>query len=272
MRQLGASDRTELAELLDGEPGYSLFLSGNLGLLGARIGYARYWAAYLGGRMCAALMMVGRRATLYAPPGAPLRPLAGVTVAQGLDFAMGRSDLVDVLLAADPHHPQAHRQEHILASLDPARGAEVRIEPPRSGQVRRARMADLTSLTALYTGAAGFEAVSTAQVRTTMRGRISTLRTYLAEVDGEIVAAASTTAEAPLAAMIGGVWTAPAWRGQGLSTAVVAVLSRELLGEHRAPYLFYLEENAPAARVYAKIGYQPVGPWTVVYLDRSYSA
>ncbi|HEX9057615.1 MAG TPA: GNAT family N-acetyltransferase, partial [Ktedonobacterales bacterium] len=102
-----------------------------------------------------------------------------------------------------------------------------------------------------------------------MRGRVTTLRTHVTLLEGEAVAAASTSAEARTAAMIGGVWTAPQWRGQGFSTAVVATLSHELLREGRRPYLFYRVDNVPAARVYTKIGFREIGGWMVVYLDRS---
>ena len=50
---------------------------------------------------------------------------------------------------------------------------------------------------------------------------------------------------------------------------MVAALSAELLAEGRTPYLFYLEDNAPAAHVYKKIGFRDTGHWTVVYLQRA---
>jgi predicted GNAT family acetyltransferase len=101
--------------------------------------------------------------------------------------------------------------------------------------------------------------------------RVYTLRTYVAETGGRLVAGASTSAESAQAAMIGGVWTLPDERAQGYSTAVVAALAAELLEEGRCPHLFYLEDNAPAAHVYKKIGFQDIGRWAVIYFDRSHS-
>ena len=98
--------------------------------------------------------------------------------------------------------------------------------------------------------------------------RVYGLRSYVADIDGRLVAGASTSAESYNAAMVGGVWTLPNERVQGYSTAVVSALCAELLAEGRCPYLFYLENNAPAERVYKKIGFQNIGHWTVVYFQR----
>ncbi len=54
--------------------------------------------------------------------------------------------------------------------------------------------------------------------------------------------------------------------GCGYSTAVVSVLAHELVEEGRQPYLFYLVDNQPAARVYARIGFRAIGRWSVVHL------
>ena len=114
-------------------------------------------------------------------------------------------------------------------------------------------------LPALYYRADGFESAGKDQVRRTMYGRIRSLRTWVAESQGQLQSAASTSAETAQAAMIGGVWTAPVARNRGLSTAVTAALSRELLAEGRRPYLFYLTDNAAAARVYSQVGFSTIG-------------
>jgi RimJ/RimL family protein N-acetyltransferase len=272
VRRLREGDHVALETLLAAEPGYSIFLQGNLDQLGLRSGVARYWGAFARGGLCGALMMVERRAALYALPGADVRPLAEVAGEQGVDFTMGRADLVDAIFAANGHLRVDRREDHIFAELAPRRWRLRWPATPREMSVRRGSRADVEALTRLYTGASGFEDMAAGQIREIMRGRVEALRTYLAEMEGRVVAAASTSAETRTAAMIGGVWTDPAWRGRGLSKAVVGALSRELLGERRVPYLFYLIDNAPAERVYARIGYHPIGHWTVVYFDGRDSA
>jgi uncharacterized protein len=137
---------------------------------------------------------------------------------------------------------------------------------PPGVMIRRARPSDLESLTALYYHADGFESAGLDQVRRTMYGRIRSLRTWVAESQGQLQSAASTSAETAQAAMIGGVWTAPTARNRGLCTAVTGALSRELVAEGRRPYLFYLIDNAAAAHVYSQVGFSTIGPWSVIYL------
>jgi RimJ/RimL family protein N-acetyltransferase len=272
VRRLWEGDRAALEVLLAHEPGYSIFLRASLDQVGLRGGTARYWGAFAHERLTAALMLVERRSALYALPGTDIWSLAEVAGAQGLEFAMGRADLMETTLAANPHRRVERREDHIFAELAPRWWLHRWPAPPAGAVVRCADGADVAALARLYTGAAGFEDLSAAQIYETLRTRVDLLRTYLAAVDGEVVAAASTSAETHAAAMIGGVWTDPAWRGRGLSTAVVAALSRALLRERRVPYLFYLIDNVPAARVYARIGYRTIGRWTVVYFDGRASA
>ena len=268
VRRLDEPDRYALHALLSAEPGFSIFLATNLYSFSLDATFVRYWGMFDGRKLSAALMMVGRRAALYAPPGCDIQPLARTAALLGADFCMGRRDLVDALLAAcEPDRP-ARREEHFLAEMAPEpSGLLPPVVVPAGAIVRRATAPDLDQLTHLYLGTDGFEQLSEDQVRRTMSGRIHSLRTFIADVDGRIVAGASTSAEIPTAAMIGGVWTAPDMRNRGYSSAVVAALTRDLLEEQRRPYLFYLVDNAPAAHVYTKIGFRIVGPWSIAYLN-----
>lgn len=272
VRRLRQSDRAEMVALLAVDPGYSLFLSGSLDMFGVQSDFMRFWGAFADSRMRAALMMAGRRAAVYAPSGVDYTALARVAGDEGVEFTMGRSDLVEAVVRENSHLQVDQREEHAFAQLAHADFQDAPMPRVPNVQVSRAGMSDAQTLTQLYTGAAGFEGVSGEQVYRTMRGRITTLRTYLAQANGQALAAASTSAETRAAAMVGGVWTAPDWRGQGLSTAVVAALSRDLLGEGRVPYLFYRVDNAPAEHVYMRLGYRVIGGWTVVYFDGRDSA
>jgi hypothetical protein len=264
VRHLAERDRAALAALLDADPGYGLFLRANMDQHRLDGPYLRYWGAFDAGHLYAAAMLVGRRATLYASPGVPVSALAHALVPHGIEFTMGRPDLVSALLAALSTPPR-RREEHYLAALPGRAAPPVRV--PAGAVVRRATLDDLDALTRLYTGTEGFERLDADQLRRVMAGRIHSMRTHLAESKGEPVAAASTSSETTSAAMIGAVWTAPAARNRGYSTAVVGALCRELLADGQTPYLFYRTDNAPAARVYARTGFRTVGRWSVAYLD-----
>ncbi len=56
---------------------------------------------------------------------------------------------------------------------------------------------------------------------------------------------------------IRGVYTDPAFRGKGFSTSTMSTLVKELFRLHVKPALWVAEDNAPAVRVYKKIGFKP---------------
>jgi predicted GNAT family acetyltransferase len=268
VRRLGQADQAALAALLRTEPGFGLFLLGNEERFGLTAPFLRYWGLFRAGQLRGALMLIGRRAGLYAPPGEPVAELTQVAAREQVDFTMGRTDLVEAVLRTVGAGLTVHREEHYLAELPGFAGRTPPVDVPYDAVVRRAGLRDLEALTRLYDGSEGFEQSSTDEVRRSLMGRLHSMRTYVAEMRGRIVSAASTSAETGEAAMIGGVWTAPDARRRGYATAVVAALARELLAEGRRPYLFYRMENAAAARVYAWIGFRVVGRWTVAYLDQ----
>ncbi|HEY7350297.1 MAG TPA: GNAT family N-acetyltransferase [Ktedonobacterales bacterium] len=270
-RRLHEGHYAELRQLLAAEPGATVFLSSNLERFGLSDPFIHFWGAFQDHRLVTVLMMVGQRAGIYTTDSSALRPIMDIALHQRLNFIMGPRETISSALPHLWRLPIVRSEAHFFAQLSGERFQGRRPEPTAKVGIRRATPDDIQALTTLYTGAAGFEQASSAQVRQSMTERVYALRSYVAEVSGRLVAGASTSAESYNAAMIGGVWTLPDERKQGYSTAVVAALSAELLAEGRCPYLFYLEDNAPAAHVYKKIGFQDIGHWTVVYFHRSRS-
>lgn len=90
-------------------------------------------------------------------------------------------------------------------------------------------------------------------------------RVILARANGIPVAKAGTNARGFAYDQIGGVYTAPPWRGQGLATALVSRIARELMGEGRKVVLFVKPENEPARRAYEKAGFKPEIPFRIAY-------
>ncbi|MDP3130147.1 MAG: GNAT family N-acetyltransferase [Bacillota bacterium] len=88
---------------------------------------------------------------------------------------------------------------------------------------------------------------------------------FIIEADGVVIANANTIAVSRKAAMIGGVFTLPAYRGKGLATSVVAMLCQNLLERDIAPVLFF--ENPKAATIYHKLGFVDFAEWIIVCLQ-----
>lgn len=261
----------ELRQFLAAEPGYSVFLSSNLERFGLDDPFIHFWGTFQDDQLVTTLMMVGQRAGIYTADPSTLRPAMEIALRQRVSFIMGPRDVMNSALQHLWQLTVTRHEAHFFARL-----SSERFQPQPAGTiseaiVRKATPDDVPALTTLYTGAAGFELASVEQVRQSMIERVYALRTYVAEVKGRLVAGASTSAESYNAAMIGGVWTLPDERSHGHSTAVVAALSAELLAEGRSPYLFYLENNAPARHVYKKIGFEDTGHWSVVYFQRQRS-
>jgi predicted GNAT family acetyltransferase len=82
---------------------------------------------------------------------------------------------------------------------------------------------------------------------------------YLFEIDGEVVAYASTAVETESSAMVASVFCLPEFRGRGYAKQVVWALSDDLLKSGLLPCLFY--DNPSAGRIYHSLGYQTFDTW-----------
>jgi len=116
----------------------------------------------------------------------------------------------------------------------------------------------------------GFYSLARLPTREAWRDRLSdqlAFRTLflIEDTEGRVVSAALSSAEGGGAAMLGGVATLDEYRGLGLSTLCVGALCEELFAQGvRSVGLFYLKDNVPAARVYARLGFKPASEWLLV--------
>jgi ribosomal protein S18 acetylase RimI-like enzyme len=86
------------------------------------------------------------------------------------------------------------------------------------------------------------------------------------ERDGNIVAVVKRTADTARYATIGGTWTDPALRGQGLAKRLTAFLARELLADHAMVHLVVDDDNVPAIALYRSLHFDEVGSCYMGYL------
>ena len=76
---------------------------------------------------------------------------------------------------------------------------------------------------------------------------------------GSVICHAGTYAELPELAIMGGVITDPAYRGQGYSKGVIASLCGQLLREGKQVFSFYY--TVPAERMHEKMGFVKLTDW-----------
>ncbi len=269
VRPLVAGDEAGVLRLARLDRALSLFITGNVLSYGFHYGDVRFWGLWRSDEepaLVGALMTVGATANLFTLPGEDCAPLVSYALARRLEFIMGGAEHMAVVLAQAGDRPRRIEHHH-LAVLSPNRFARHLARPPKGARVRRAAARDVPALARFYLGSPGFHQLSLDRLRETMTHRVNHMRTFVVETEHGIAAAASTSAETHADAMIGAVFTAPWARNQGFATTVVAALADDLERQHRRPHLFYLIDNAAAARVYAKIGFRVEGGWKVIYLD-----
>ncbi len=262
---LTAKDAGAVAQCLDDDRGAALFIASNLLSYGYAHEQIHFWGQWEepSHTLTALMMVTGSSGCVYGAPGVGIRPLLEIALLQNPTFVMGRADLVtQAVPLAGQRIDRIER--HYFAELP---GHRFHPSKQRTAAVvRRATRNDINALVDLYYHTDGFEQLTAPQLRRVLTHRITHFRTYLAQESQQAAAAASTSAETASAAMIGGVWTAPWARNRGYAQAVVGLLCAELLRERRRPYLFYLEGNAPAARVYTRLGFRVIGSWNVIHL------
>jgi len=178
---------------------------------------------------------------------------------------VGDADALDALLALHPgplsNYLATGGPEHmaVLARHYEVSGAiEMRrmvVEASRfrhiDGLVRRLRGDDVAALNALYSTEGGQTGYSSTHIE---RG------IYYGAYDGpRLVAVAGTHVVAPNMgiAVVGNVFTHPAYRGSGLATRVTSAVTNRLLHDHgcRQVVLTVNPTNTPALRAYERLGY-----------------
>lgn len=265
IRQLVESDRTATVTLLTRAPALNLYLLGNIAALGMVDRISHFWGDFAGplgeGRLRGVVNLYMTGWSVFGLSDADWAGLAGVidrhpTAADRLQDNPGGVRSIMPFLQV---YETVRASEEELMQLDAA--DFVPVAPRTDYVVRRAVWADFDALVAFYGDAEGMTRVAAA-VERPLRDR----RIWLAQRDGEILTCALTNAETADHAMIGGVYTRPAARNQGLSRAVCSALCAELLAEKRRPFLYW--DNPAAGAVYRRLGFRPIGTWRSLRIRR----
>jgi predicted GNAT family acetyltransferase len=262
IRLLEESDREEAVALLRGAPAFNLYALGNIETHGFVADFCQFWGDFNNqGVLQAVLNRYMTGWVIYGLHGADWMGLGAVidahpTPAERLQDNPGG---VDSLLPYLSRYRARKAEDDELAALDPAFFQPI---AAREGiHVRRATLADLPELIAFYADAEEMSRVPAA-VERPLRER----RVWVAVVDSRIKSAALTNAETSKLAMIGGVYTKKETRGQKLSQFVISAICADLIAIGKQPILYW--HNPVAGIVYHKVGFQPIGRWRSVRLEK----
>jgi len=267
IRALTPADYDGAVYLLRLSPWVNLYMLGNLEKHGIATDFCEFWGDFgeedrATGAPRAVLNRYMSGWSVYGMPDADWYGLAAVMdahPAEGTRLQDNPGGVATFLPYLRRYAAEQVSEEELMA----LRAEDFRPAPlPVGCEVRRAMPADLDSLAALYADA-GHMTRSRAGVERPLRYT----RVWVANIGGEICAAALTNAETSGLAMIGGVYTLPAWRGQGLSQAVCSALCAELLSEGVQPLLYW--DTPAAGAVYRKLGFHKVGVWRSAWIRRT---
>ncbi len=264
IRTLDAADTDELVRLLSESRRYNLYMLGNLHKLGFGADFCQFWGDFADapdgqGELRAVLNRYMTGWVVYGQPASDWRELAAVMEAHpaGATRVQDNPGGVASFLPYLQRYLVEHVSEEELMALN---DADFRPAPvPPGYAVRRATVADLDGLTALYADAGDMT-----RSRASVERPLFDTRIWVATEKDEICAAALTNAETSGMGMVGGVYTLPAWRGCGLSQAVCTALCADLLGEGMQPVLYW--DNPAAGAVYRKLGFHADGVWRSAWL------
>jgi RimJ/RimL family protein N-acetyltransferase len=257
-RLLAPDEAPQLEALLAGQMLAATYARSHLRAAGLRPGGVRAWGWPAHGGLVAALVARdGISWAVWADPAAP-PALAARLALLDAQLLSGPAGQVAPLLTGALGARLIGQDRCPFEVLTPG------TFQPTPGPARRATPADMERLIDFYSHR--FYSLTYLPTRAAWQARLGEQlahRTlFIVEHAGRVVAAAQSSAETPDSAMLGGVATLPAYRNQGLSGICVSALCADLFARGRARVgLFYMPGNTPAARVYARLGFQPAGEW-----------
>lgn len=270
MRQLGPADEAALRAFWAPEPQAHLFAIPDLDTMGWTDARLNYTGWFDGNRLVAYLMLYGISAQWSYVDERAVPDIARLITERRPLFMTGMECTAWPVLNLLPKGSVGRHEPSTVAVLPRERFNPATLyDSP--GQARLATPRDLDRLTEVHVAAPDqFNNLDFAARRRALSSAVHdpARRVFLVETpEGRIAASAQTSAEGRDMAVIGGVVTHPNLRGRGYGTLATAHLSASLLEDGVIPYLFYRRDNAPAARVYQKIGYVPLGDSLLAELE-----
>lgn len=261
IRKLKSSDNAQLMEYLKEEKSINLFIIGDIENFGYDSDFQEVWAEFdKDGQICGVLL---RYKHFYIPYS------KGDFGTQGFIEIINRDPKFEVMSGKkmvlekfDEYLEFQKKKEQYFAELVDDRLLDKNIELT---EVKRAKIEDVDSINDLKELIEEFDITPSGKESFRQAIATETGRTYFIEMDGKVVASASTTAENSESAMIVGVCTHPDYRRKGYATKCMTVLCNEVLNEGRTLCLFY--DNPNAGIIYKSIGFKDIGKWKM-YIGR----
>lgn len=266
VRRLTAEDCPQVSDLCRHSPYRYLAPRLNLEAFGYEEQTVPSWGVFAAnGSLCGLVTRFGN--TLMAADGTGLCASAAAELADSLAGLAGIRGTAE-LIRNMRQRLRAYRASGTEASTLMRLAEPPRLPAQTVSLSRRAAASDLDALADFYSNAWSMH-----RSRENVAAKIETGRVFIVEVTppgsnhAKIASCALLNVEGASEGLIGGVYTAPEYRGRGYAAACTAALSRDLQSAGKTPCLFF--ENPVAGRVYMRLGFTPVGSWSLLYVQRT---
>ncbi|PLT34157.1 GNAT family N-acetyltransferase [Bacillus sp. V5-8f] len=257
IKRLTLADDREVKEFLKEEASINLFIIGDLETFGYETEFQDLWGDYgENGNLRAVLLRFYDSYIPYAKGDFDTDGFIGIIKKnKNVSGISGKADIV-AKFESELSECFTKKQTTFFAecTMDSFTGCSV-----NPLHIKQANFSDIDRIIALRETIKEFMPNPNAKEILKKSMETRTGRTYIYEVDGQLAAAASTTAENTFSAMVVGVCTAEDYRNQGFASLVVKTLTADILSEGKSLCLFF--DNPAAGRIYQRLGYKTIGHW-----------
>ena len=226
---------------------------------------ARWWGAFMGDRLCALTLCVGRTDEGWAaatPAGDPDGTLAIGEALRGVRFELilAPREAADALWIGLGRPAPRVWSDHLLAVCE-------RVSPGPRLDLRRARLDELDAVVHMAAELEREDLGVDPRLeepelhREQVAARVQAGCVWLGEREGRVVFKGDVGLHCPHGALIGSLWVDPGVRGQGLGAAGTRALCDRLLAQTPRVGLHVGEGNRPARAAYRKAGFEERAPF-----------
>ncbi|MGV3466443.1 MAG: GNAT family N-acetyltransferase [Heyndrickxia sp.] len=258
IRKLTALDNEQVMEFLMDEPSLNLFIIGDIEAFGYDSDFQELWGDFAqSGELRGVLL---RYYHSYIPYGKDDFDLDGFVniLTKDPDFKLSGIETIVERFEETIEGTLGRKQVTYFCECTKeqftSKGANL-------SNVRKANLEDIDRILELRAGIQEFVPNPHAKEMMIKGMEIGKARTYYIDVEGEMAASASTTAENSVSAMIVGVCTAVEHRKKGYASFVMEKLMTDIFDEGKTLCLFY--DNPEAGRIYKRLGFKDIGKWTM---------
>jgi predicted GNAT family acetyltransferase len=259
IRKLTERDHEKVLAFLVDEAAFNLFIIGDIENFGYDSDFQEIWAEFNEiGSIRAVLLRYYDSYIPYAKGEFDASAFTRIIMEDSdLKVVQGKTEVIEQFRFMEvPGFPLNEKRSMYFAELkrmDRLNGFG------ESNRVKKARVEDVDGILRLHEQIDEFSAVPPDRNRMVSKFESKSGRTVLIEEKGEVVSAASTTAENAYSAMVVGVMTKSDCRGKGYASMCMAALCKEILKEGKTLCLFY--DNPAAGNIYNRLGFRDIGMW-----------